>query len=82
MEGQMRARPDELLYRRIDDASRDAPDRGLCLSCGAHVPCRIGLATVGGCCGVCGSVGAEPMLRGRYQRGAAPNISPSRPATV
>jgi hypothetical protein len=80
----MRAMPDEQWGYPMDAAGVDADsrDRCVCVNCGAHVPCRIGLATVAGCCSVCGSVGIEPIRRGRYQRGAAPNISPSRPARV
>jgi hypothetical protein len=80
----MRAMPPEQWGYPIGAIGTDAEarERGVCVNCGAHVPCRIGLATVAGCCSVCGSVGIEPIPRRRYQRGAAPNISPSRPATV
>jgi hypothetical protein len=81
----MRVKPDG--YRaHCKDGGTSARDRGVCASCGAHVRCTIGLATVAGCCSVCGGVGIKPVgspaRRLRYQRGAAPNISPSRPATA
>jgi hypothetical protein len=60
----MRAMPHEQLEYRIDEVNGDAHDRGVCTNCGAHVPCRIGLATVAGCCSVCGSVGIEPIGSG------------------
>jgi hypothetical protein len=63
-------------------AAAEPRDRGVCVSCGAHVRCTVGLATVSGWCTVCGGVAIKPAPADHYQRGAAPNISPSRPAIV
>jgi hypothetical protein len=38
-----------------------SPDRCVCSDCGAHVACRVGLATVSGCCSVCGSTSVKPV---------------------
>jgi putative nucleotidyltransferase with HDIG domain len=39
-------------------------ERCVCARCGAHVVCTVGLATVGGMCGVCGGTELTPLLRG------------------
>jgi hypothetical protein len=77
----MRVMPDGQLGLRTQ-AWTQPRDRGVCTGCGAHVRCTVGLATVSGWCTVCGGVAIKPVAAAAYQRGAAPNISPSRPATV
>jgi hypothetical protein len=58
----MRAKLDEQWEHPIDGARAfETHDRGVCVNCGAHVPCTVGLATVAGCCSVCGCVGIEPL---------------------
>lgn len=59
----MRAMPAGQSGYRINGAggAAETRDRGVCVSCGAHVPCTVGLATVSGCCSVCGGVGIKPI---------------------
>jgi hypothetical protein len=39
-------------------------ERCVCARCGAHVVCTVGLATVGGICGVCGGTELTPLVGG------------------
>jgi hypothetical protein len=59
----MRVVPNQFWGYRVDgaDGAVETHDRGICVNCGAHAPCRIGLATVAGICSVCGSGGIEPI---------------------
>jgi HD-GYP domain-containing protein (c-di-GMP phosphodiesterase class II) len=54
-----------------------AAERCVCVSCGAHVSCRVGLATLGGQCGVCGGTTLNPLVRwnGRPAGGEAAGAS-------
>lgn len=69
----MPAPPDLIRVVARDESSRAAPllvrepqpdyarGRCVCSNCGAHVACRIGLATAAGTCTVCGGMNVEPI---------------------